>query len=96
MHPFFKFTTALCKTKDVTIHSVFKIYNKLFDHLNELMTQLRRKRVSWKQLMLTALNTAREKLSEYYKRTDEANGDLFAIGTILAPSNKLQFFATSN
>lgn len=31
--PFFKFTTALSKTKDVTIHSVFGIYNKLFEHL---------------------------------------------------------------
>jgi hypothetical protein len=46
--------------------------------------------------MLTALNTAREKLSEYYKRTDGANGDLFAIRTILVSSNKLQFFTTSN
>jgi hypothetical protein len=31
--PFFKFTTALSKTKDVTIHLVFKIYNYLFEHL---------------------------------------------------------------
>jgi hypothetical protein len=46
--------------------------------------------------MLTVLYAAREKLSEYYKRTDGANGDLFAIGTILASSNKIQFFATTN
>lgn len=91
--PFFKFTTALSKTKDVTIHIVFEIYNKLFDHLEKAIRQLRRKKAPWKQLMLTALTAAKDKLSEYYAKTDEMQGDLIAIGTILAPENKLQFFS---
>jgi hypothetical protein len=33
--PFFTFTTSLSKTKEVTIHSVFAIYNKLFTHLEK-------------------------------------------------------------
>lgn len=44
--PFFRFTTALSKTKDITIHSVFSIYNMLFDHLEVSIRQLRRKKVS--------------------------------------------------
>lgn len=44
--PFFRFTTALSKTKDITIHSVFSIYNMLFDHLEASIRQLRRKKVS--------------------------------------------------
>jgi hypothetical protein len=43
--PFFKFTTALSKTKDITIHSVFRIYNQLFSHLEGSIRQLRRKKV---------------------------------------------------
>ena len=31
--PFFNFTSVLSKTKDITIHIVFSIYNQLFDHL---------------------------------------------------------------
>jgi hypothetical protein len=44
--PFFDFTTVLSKTKDITIYSVFGVYNKLFNHLKALIRQLRRKKVS--------------------------------------------------
>jgi hypothetical protein len=94
--PFFKFTTALSKTKDVTIHSVFSIYNKLFNHLEASIRQLQRKKVPWKQLMLSALNAAKIKLSKYYSMTDEVPSDLYAIGTIIAPQNKLHFFSTKD
>jgi hypothetical protein len=90
--PFFKFTTVLSQTKDVTFHAVFSIYNKLFDHLEASIRQLQRKKVPWKKLMLSALLAAKDKLSSYYGETDNTYGDLFAIGTILAPQNKLQFF----
>lgn len=90
--PFFKFTTALSKSKDVTIHLVFGIYNMLFDHLKKSIRQLQRKKVPWKKVMLTALHTTKDKLSSYYSQTDQIYGDIFAIGTILAPQNKLQFF----
>lgn len=43
--PFFKFTTALSKTQDVTIHSIFGIYNRLFGHLDKSIARLRPKRV---------------------------------------------------
>ena len=42
--------------------------------------------------MLKALGTARDKLAEYYSKTDEVYGNLFAISTILVPEYKLQFF----
>lgn len=94
--PFFKFTTALSETKDVTIHLIFSIYNKLFDHLEKSIRQLQRKKVPWKTLMLSALHAAKEKLSYYYRKTDEIPGDLFAISTILAPQHKLQFFTSKD
>lgn len=90
--PFFQFTTALLKTNDVTIHLIFGIYNKLFDHLERSIGQLGRKKVTWKRTMLSALHAAKTKLSQYYAKTDDIHGDIFAIGTMLAPQNKLQFF----
>jgi hypothetical protein len=92
--PFFKFTTALCKSKDTSIHLVFEVYNNLFEHIESSIRQLQRKKVHWKQGMLKALDSARDKLADYYGKTDEVNGDLFAVGTILAPEHKLQFFAS--
>ena len=95
--PFFQFTTALSKTKDVTVHLIFGIYNKLFDHLEASIQQLQRKKVPWKKTMLDALEAARSKLSDYCGNTDnELHGDIFAISTIMAPSNKLQFFSTKD
>lgn len=95
--PFFKFTTALSKTKDITIHQIFGIYNKLFGHLEASEKQLGRKKVLWKKRMLTALIAARNKLSEYYTATDtERFGDIYAMATILAPSKKLRFFTTKD
>jgi hypothetical protein len=44
--------------------------------------------------MLHVLEAAKIKLSFYYKETDKIYSDIFAIGTIVAPSNKLQFFST--
>lgn len=91
--PFFRFTSALSRTKDVTAHLIFEIYNNLFDHLERSIRQLQRKTAAWKKIMLSALYAAKEKLSKYYGQTDLIYGDLYAIGTILAPENKLHLFS---
>ncbi|KAJ5751403.1 uncharacterized protein N7511_008368 [Penicillium nucicola] len=94
-YPFFKFTSSLSATTDVTIHNVFGIYNALFTHIDKAKAQLARKKVGWKRVMKSALDRARDKLTEYYGKTDDIPGDLYAIATILAPRNKLEFFTTS-
>lgn len=91
--PFYKFTTRLSKTKDVTVHNVFRVYNQLFDHLEASIRQLQRKKVPWKQAMLHALHAGRDKLKIYYTKTQEIHGNLYAVGTILAPQYKLKFFS---
>jgi hypothetical protein len=95
--PFFDYTTILSKTNDVTVHSIFSIYNELFNHIDVSEKQLKRKAVPWKKQMLRALQAARKKLAKYYKATDiEAHGDIYAIATILSPSKKLQYFTNKD
>jgi hypothetical protein len=94
--PFFIYTTQLSKTRDVTAHYVFKIYNKLFEHLEQSMKQLHRKRVPWKKQMLEALEAGRLKLDEYYSQTDHVRGHIYAVITMLAPTNKFQFFLSKD
>ncbi|KAJ5379647.1 uncharacterized protein N7496_002075 [Penicillium cataractarum] len=94
--PFFTFTTTLSKTKDVSVHIVFGIYNMLFDHLEKSIAQLARKKVKWKTTMMSALQQAKQKLSDYYAQTDEIHGDLYAIATIIAPQTKVHFFPGKN
>jgi hypothetical protein len=95
-HPFYEFTTELSKTKDVTTHHVFKIYNLLFEHLESSIAQLKRKSVPWKKNMLQALEAGRKKLDYYYSMTDAIPGDLYAVSTMLAPDNKFKFFQTKD
>ncbi|KAJ5264979.1 hypothetical protein N7505_007772 [Penicillium chrysogenum] len=83
--PFFDYTTQLSKTRDVTAHYVFMIYNKLYDHLERSQVQLRRKRVPWKKQMLVALEAGRSKLDEYYSQSDDIKANIYAISTMLAP-----------
>jgi hypothetical protein len=91
--PFFDFTNVLSKTRDVTVHHVFSIYNRLFTHLEDAEKKLKGKGVPWKKRMLQALRAAKAKLSKYYGATDnEPYGTIYAIATILYPSKKLRYF----
>ena len=92
--PFFIFTNVVSKSKDITIHTVFGIYNALFSHIEKSKRRLYPKKVPWKTVILKALSYAKDKLSEYYGATDTIDDDLYAIGTIMAPQNKLEFFQT--
>ena len=94
--PFFDYTTELSKTKEVTTHLVFKIYNALFNHFFEAEALLKRKRVPWKSDMLKALIAGRLKLDEYYSQTDNLKGHIYAVGTMLAPNSRFQFFLSDN
>lgn len=46
--------------------------------------------------MLRALYTVKEKLLFYYSKTDKVHYNLYAIGTIIAPQHKLQFFSSKD
>ncbi|KAJ5318460.1 HAT dimerization [Penicillium atrosanguineum] len=92
--PFYRFTTVLSKTKDMTVHNVFRVYNALFDHFEKSIDRLTPKSIPWKVAMLNALHAGIKKLSVYYTKTKEIHGSLYAIGTILAPQQKLSFFSS--
>lgn len=90
--PFFQFTMALMKTRDVTIHSVFLVYRKLLEHIERSNRKLRKKTIPWKKDMYGALLVAKQKLREYYEKTYRDHGFLYGTGTLLAPQYKLCAF----
>ncbi|KAG0154680.1 hypothetical protein PDIDSM_248 [Penicillium digitatum] len=95
--PFFDFTLMLSKTKDITAHNIYSIYNKLFSHLDAAEAKLKNKGVIWKKRMLWALQTAKKKLSKYYTATEyEPYGDIYALATIFSPSKKLRYFSSTD
>ncbi|KAK9847191.1 hypothetical protein MYU51_020359 [Penicillium brevicompactum] len=67
-------------------------FTTLLSKTKDAKNALKRKKVAWKQLMLSSLEAAEKKLSHYYSQTDKIDNNLYAIGTILSPKHKLQFF----
>lgn len=67
--PFFQFTMALMKTKDMTIHSMFQVYRKLLEYTGRSNQSPREKMMPWKTNIYDALTAAKQKLRDYYEKT---------------------------
>lgn len=95
LYPFNKYTDAIGKSVNTpTSHQVFAVYNEIFDHLEDQIEFMKRKRIDWKVKIHDALIKGREKLSTYYQKTCTTLGSVYATATILAPEYKLAFFET--
>jgi len=90
--PYCQLGNAIAKTKSVTIHNVFPVYDRLFIHLSESIAWLQRKQEPWKRSIVRGLIAAKDKLHKYYSKTYERQGDMAAIATILSPDLKLSAF----
>jgi len=80
------------KTRGVTIHRVFQVYQDIFDHLETQISNLERKRMLWKVDIREGLVKAQLKAASYYCKTESPRGLLFGIGTCLNPYCKLNLF----
>ncbi len=90
--PYCQLGNAIAKTKDVTIHNVFPIYERLSNHLDNSIEKLKRKQEPWKRSIIQALEAAKQKLHKYYSKTNDSLGDIYIAGTILDPELKLSAF----
>jgi hypothetical protein len=72
LRPFADYTSLIGNIKDATINHTWNIYNSLFDHLDMIQDQFRRKdleKTPWISEFITAIDTGIEKLKEYYSKT---------------------------
>lgn len=68
------------------------IYNSLFNHIEDNQHHLENKQRPWKRQLYQGLSAAHRKLSNYYGKTYEFQGVIYAIGTVLDPCQKLSVF----
>jgi hypothetical protein len=94
LYPFCVYTNAIGATVNgPTIHTVFHVYNRLFDHLDDQIQTLQRKRIPWKRQLRDALQKGREKLKSYYGMTKGNLDHIYGVSTILAPEYKIDIFS---
>jgi len=71
----------MSKTRGVTIHQVFQLYQDIFDHLERQSSKLERKRMQSKVDIREGLVKGKLKAASYYGKTERPRGLLFGIGT---------------
>jgi len=82
----------MSKTRGVTIHRVFQVYQDIFDHLEMQISKLERKRMQLKVDIREGLVKAKLKVASYYGKRESSRRLLFGIGTCLNPYCKLNLF----
>jgi hypothetical protein len=90
------FIKRIDQFKSFTIHQVFEIYDKLFDHLNRTRTKLSRKKIAWKKIMLKELIAANAKFRQYYAKTQKLLNHLYEKAILLTSNRKNAIFQRSN
>jgi hypothetical protein len=93
LKPFSQLTFAISTSLDVSVHEVFRLYNWLFEQLEHAKKEWEAKTdVSYRGELIKAITAARDKLDEYYSRTDGDHGTFYNLGTVLDPTRKLQYY----
>lgn len=88
-------TNHLSESKKPLIRHIWRMYNALFDFLDQMTQELGSDGVDdseghdWPQVVRDAAGKGRAKLSKYYAKTDQQRGFLFNCATILDPTQKL-------
>jgi len=82
----------MSKTRGVTIHRVFQLYQDIFDHLEIPISKLESKRIQCNVDIREGLVKVKLKAASYQGKTESPRGLLFGIGTCLNPYFKLTLF----
>jgi len=82
----------MSKTRGVSLHRVFQVYQDIFDHLEMQIVKLERNRMQWKVDIRQGLLKAKLKAAVYYGKTENPQGILFGIGACLNLYCKLNLF----
>jgi len=92
LQPIRFWTLWMSKTRGVTIHQVFQVYQDMFDNLEIQISKLEQKRIQWKIDIREGLVKAKFKAPSYYDKTESPRSLLFGIGTCVNPYCKLNLF----
>lgn len=97
LQPFSRITTAIGTTLGVTIHQTFQLYNWLFEQLEKMekFWQTKARRSKYADELLQAIKAGRDKLAEYYGKTDGGAGTFYNLAAILNPTTKLSLYEVS-
>jgi hypothetical protein len=77
------FIKILIITRITTINTIFKIYNRLFEHFEKIQFRFARKRVSWKKSLIEILKATKTNVTKYYNQTQNELNLLYDKAVLL-------------
>jgi hypothetical protein len=92
LEPFAILTSLIGTTLQVSVHSVFRSFNWLFDRIGDITGELEAKKGEATIELLEALNVAKKRLQIYYGKNSGIYGRFFNLATILDPSIRLELY----
>ncbi|RAR14477.1 AC transposase [Stemphylium lycopersici] len=90
-------TSFLSQNEKPQIQHIWLMYDRLFDFLDNMTAELdedldNQDATEWPDIVKTAAQRGRAKLSKYYAKTDDERGFLFNCATVLDPTTKLSLY----
>ena len=82
----------MSKRHVVTFHHFITLYNDMFDHMDDVMRVLAKKKTQWKEDLFFPVKLARQKLSKNYSVVTPMAGMLVIAAHSLDPFRTLQSF----
>ena len=84
LYSFHHYIKALSVSKSCTVHQAWQIYNDLFQHLEDQLEEAECE-TKWKDVLITAINAAKNKFKKYYEETEGIKELLYAVAAVLNP-----------
>ncbi len=89
------FTDLLERNHELSINSIYIIYDVLFFHIKDYMIALKRKQRSWKHSLLKVLTQAWIKLFKYYANVSHDRELMYNLENIIDSHQKLDLYNRS-
>ncbi len=93
---FYKCTLIMSQTINVNIYLKFRIFNALFNYLEQIEENIRRSTCSLSAVIVKTCKKVSIKLAKYYVKIENSNKIIYNLANILNSTMKLDLYKTWN
>ena len=93
---FYECTLIMLQTTNADIHLRFRIFNALFNHLEQIEKNIRRSTCSLSAVIVKTCEKVSIKLAKYYVKIEDSNETIYNLANILNSTIKLNLYKIWN
>ncbi len=93
---FYECTLVVSRTTNADIHLRFRIFDALFNHLEQIEKNIRRSTCSLSAVIVKTCEKVSIKLAKYYVKIEDSDETIYNLANILNSTMKLDLYKTWN